>query len=162
MAYDMEGEGIPFVFIHQAATNRRLWHHQRNSFYRKYRLITVNVSGHGEVSWPSEEPSIERAADHVQELLVRLKTSPAFWGGVSMGATIAMRMTLSHPLLVRVLILVSPWSHLSASIPEVLLIVYFDWLKRATCRPTLISFCAISSPLCIWTVIIQRLSAFVP
>jgi len=22
MAYDMEGEGVPFVFIHQAATNR--------------------------------------------------------------------------------------------------------------------------------------------
>jgi len=73
-----------------------------------------------------------------------------------------MRMTLSHPLLVRVLILVSPWSHLPASIPEVFLIVYFDWLKRATCRPTLISFCTISSPLCIWTVIIQRSSAFVP
>jgi pimeloyl-ACP methyl ester carboxylesterase len=113
MAYDMEGEGVPLVFIHQVATDRRLWHHQRSSFYRRYRLITVDVMGHGEVSWPSEELSIERAAGHVQELLKRLKAGPAFLVGVSMGAAIAMRMTLSHPLLVRGLILVSPWSHTS-------------------------------------------------
>jgi 3-oxoadipate enol-lactonase len=113
MAYDMEGEGVPLVFIHQVATDRRLWHHQRNSFYRRYRLITVDVMGHGEVSWPSEEFSIERAAGHVQELLERLKAGPAFLIGVSMGAAIAMRMALSNSLLVRGLILVSPWSHTS-------------------------------------------------
>jgi 3-oxoadipate enol-lactonase len=113
IAYDMEGEGIPLVFIHQVATDRRLWHYQRSSFYRRYRLITVDVMGHGEVSWPLEEFSIERAAGHVQELLERLEAGPAFLVGVSMGAAIAMRMTLSHPLLVRGLILVSPWSHTS-------------------------------------------------
>jgi pimeloyl-ACP methyl ester carboxylesterase len=113
LAYDMEGEGVPIVFIHQAATDRRLWHHQRNSFHRKYRLITVDVMGHGEVSWPTEALSIERAAEHVQELLARLKTGPVFLVGASMGAAIAMRMTLSYPLLARGLILVSPWSHTS-------------------------------------------------
>jgi pimeloyl-ACP methyl ester carboxylesterase len=113
IAYDMEGEGVPLVFIHQAATDRRLWHHQRSSFNRKYRLITVDVMGHGEVSWPSEELSIERAADHVQELLARLKTGPVFLVGASMGAAIAMRMTLNYPLLARGLILISPWSQTS-------------------------------------------------
>jgi pimeloyl-ACP methyl ester carboxylesterase len=113
IAYDMEGEGVPLVFIHQASTDRRLWHHQRSSFKRKYRLITIDVMGHGEASWPFEELSIERAADHVQELLARLKTGPAFLVGASMGAAIAMRMTLSYPLLARGLILISPWSQTS-------------------------------------------------
>jgi 3-oxoadipate enol-lactonase len=113
MAYDMEGEGVPLVFIHQVATDRRLWLHQRSSFYRRYRLITVDVMGHGEVSWPPQEFSLERAAGHVQKLLEHLKAGPAFVIGVSMGAAIAMRIALSDPLLVRGLILVSPWSHTS-------------------------------------------------
>jgi 3-oxoadipate enol-lactonase len=113
MAYEMEGEGVPLVFIHQAATDRRLWQHQRSSFYRRYRLIAVDVMGHGEVAWPPEEFSLERAADHVQKLLEWLKAGPAFVIGVSMGAAIAMRIALSTPLLVRGLILVSPWSHTS-------------------------------------------------
>jgi 3-oxoadipate enol-lactonase len=113
MAYDMEGEGVPLVFIHQVATDRRLWHHQRRSFSRRYRLITVDVMGHGEVSWPREEFSLERAAGHVQQLLEWLKAGPVFMIGVSMGSDIAMRIALSNPHLVRGLILISPWSHTS-------------------------------------------------
>jgi pimeloyl-ACP methyl ester carboxylesterase len=113
MAYDMEGEGVPLVFIHQVATDRRLWHHQRSSFYRRYRLITVDIMGHGEVSWPPGEFSLERAAGHVQGLLERLKAGPAFVVGVSMGSAVAMKIALSGPQLVRGLILVSPWSHTS-------------------------------------------------
>jgi pimeloyl-ACP methyl ester carboxylesterase len=113
MAYDIAGDGVPLVFIHQVATDRRLWHYQRSIFYRRYRLITVDIMGHGQVSWPSEEFSLERTAAHVQTLLERLKAGPAFLIGVSMGAAIAMRIALSDPLLVRGLILISPWSHTS-------------------------------------------------
>jgi 3-oxoadipate enol-lactonase len=113
IAYDMEGEGIPLVFIHQAATDRRLWHHQRSTFCRRYRLIAVDIMGHGQVSWPPEEFSSECTATYVHTLLERLKTGPAFLIGVSMGAAIAMRVALSNPLVVRGLILISPWIHAS-------------------------------------------------
>jgi 3-oxoadipate enol-lactonase len=108
MAYDIAGDGVPLVFIHQVATDRRLWHYQRSIFYRRYRLITVDIMGHGQVSWPSEEFSLDRTAAHVQTLLERLKAGPAFLIGVSMGAAIAMRIALSDPLLVRGLVLISP------------------------------------------------------
>jgi pimeloyl-ACP methyl ester carboxylesterase len=113
MAYDMEGEGVPLVFIHQVATDRRLWHHQRSPFSRRYRLITVDVLGHGEVSWPPAEFSLELAATHVRRLLEWLRIGPAFMIGVSMGSAIAMKIALNNPHLVRGLILVSPWSHTS-------------------------------------------------
>jgi pimeloyl-ACP methyl ester carboxylesterase len=67
--------------------------------------------GHGEVSRPPEEFSLERAAGHVQELLRWLQAGPAFLVGVFMGAAIAMRVVLSNPLLVRGLIPISPRSH---------------------------------------------------
>ena len=113
LAYETVGEGVPLVFIHQVATDRRLWHYQRRSFYRRYRLIGIDVMGHGEVSWPPEAFSLERAAGDIQQLLERLQASPAFIVGVSMGAVIALRMALTNPLQVRGLILVSPWSHAS-------------------------------------------------
>jgi hypothetical protein len=43
MVYNREGEGVPLVFIHQVATDRRLWHHQWRTFCRRYRLITVDT-----------------------------------------------------------------------------------------------------------------------
>jgi pimeloyl-ACP methyl ester carboxylesterase len=114
MVYDSEGQGVPLVFIHEVTTDRRLWHHQRNAFSQRYRLITVDVLGHGEARWPSlEEFSLERAADHVQDLLGRLDAYPAFVIGVSMGAAVAMHMAFKDPLLVRGLILVSPWNYMS-------------------------------------------------
>ena len=111
MVYDREGEGLPLVFIHQVATDRRLWHHQWRTFCRRYRLITVDTLGHGEVSQPSEEFSLERTAGHVQELLKWLQAGPAFLVGVFTGPAIAMRAAPSNPLLVRGLIPINPWSH---------------------------------------------------
>lgn len=109
MAYDIEGEGVPLLFIHQVATDRRLWEHQRKSFSQRYRLITIDVMGHGEVAWSHQEFSLGHAVDRVRVLLERLETGPAFVTGVSMGATIALQLALRHPALVRGLILVSPW-----------------------------------------------------
>jgi pimeloyl-ACP methyl ester carboxylesterase len=111
MAYDLEGEGVPFLFIHQVATDRRLWQHQRKAFSQRYRLIIIDVMGHGEVAWAHQEFSLGHAADQVRILLERLETGPAFMIGVSMGATIAMKLALNHPSLVRGLILVSPWGY---------------------------------------------------
>jgi len=113
MTYEIAGEGVPLVFIHQVATDHRLWQHQRRIFHRRYRLITVDVMGHGQLSWPPEAFSLKHTAIHVQRLLEQLKAGPAFLIGVSMGAAIAMRIAMSDPLLVRGLILISPWSHTS-------------------------------------------------
>jgi pimeloyl-ACP methyl ester carboxylesterase len=113
MAYDMVGEGIPLVFIHQVATDRRLWRQQYPSLSPRYRMITVDILGHGERLWPLNELSIECAATHIQGLLERLGTGAVFLIGVSMGAVVAMRVALNTPLLVRGLVLLSPWTQIS-------------------------------------------------
>jgi pimeloyl-ACP methyl ester carboxylesterase len=113
MAYDMEGDGVPLVFIHQVATDRRLWHHQRLSLHRRYRVITLDLLGHGEVAWPPHEFSLESAASRVHTLLTEVNAEPGFVIGVSMGAAIAMRLALHDPGAVRGLILISPWGQMS-------------------------------------------------
>jgi 3-oxoadipate enol-lactonase len=111
LGYEMEGKGPPLIFIHQVATDHRLWRRQRTYFRARYRPITVDVLGHGQVAWPPQERSIAQAARRVQQFLERLGTGPAFVIGVSIGAAIAMRVALNAPALVRGLGLVSPWSH---------------------------------------------------
>jgi pimeloyl-ACP methyl ester carboxylesterase len=111
LAYDTEGEGVPLLFIHQVATDRRLWQHQRQSFSQRYRLVTVDVMGHGEGVCLPQGFSLGQATEQIQELLRRLEAGPAFVIGVSMGAAIAMRLALSDPSLLRGLILISPWNY---------------------------------------------------
>lgn len=109
MSYEMEG--VPLVFLHQVATDHRLWHRQRTYFRTRYWVLTVDVLGHGPAAWPEQELSIEQAARRVQQLLEQLGTGPAFMIGVSMGAAIALHVSLDAPALVQGLVLVSPWSH---------------------------------------------------
>ena len=110
MTYEMEGEGLPLVFIHEVATDHRLWTHQRSYFQRSYRVITVDVLGHGQATWPEHELTIEHAARRVQQLIERLGVGPVFVIGVSMGAIIAMHIALNAPALIQGLVPVSAWS----------------------------------------------------
>jgi pimeloyl-ACP methyl ester carboxylesterase len=113
IAYEVAGEGVALIFIHQAATDQRIWQRQRTYFAQRYHVITVDVLGHGQVAWPAHEVSIEQAARHVQQLMERLRTGPAFLIGVSMGAAVAVRAAFEAPAVVRGLGLVSPWDYAS-------------------------------------------------
>jgi 3-oxoadipate enol-lactonase len=113
IGYEMAGEGVALVFIHEAATDQRIWQHQGAYFGQRYRVLTVDVLGHGRIAWPPQEVSIEQAARRLQQLMERLDVGPAFLIGVSMGAAVAMRIAFEAPALVRGLGLVSPWNYAS-------------------------------------------------
>jgi pimeloyl-ACP methyl ester carboxylesterase len=111
VAYEMADEGVSLVFIHEVATDQRIWQRQRTFFRQRYRTITVDILGHGRVAWSPQEISIGQAARRVEQLMERLGTGPAFMVGVSMGAAVAMRIAFESPALVRGLGLVSPWNY---------------------------------------------------
>jgi len=111
--YDARGKGVPLVFIHQVATDRRIWQHQLGAFAGQYLTVAVDILGHGEQGWPLDEMSIGQAAVHLQRLLEQVVPRQAFLVGVSMGAVVAMQCALIAPSLVRGLILVSPWIRIS-------------------------------------------------
>jgi 3-oxoadipate enol-lactonase len=113
IAYETAGEGVSLVFLHQAATDQRIWQRQLTHFHQRYRTLTIDMLGHGPVPWPPHELSIAQAARRVQQLMERLGTGPAFIIGVSMGAAVAMRIAFEAPALVRGLGLISPWNYAS-------------------------------------------------
>jgi pimeloyl-ACP methyl ester carboxylesterase len=111
IAYEMVGEGVSLVFIHEVSTDQRIWQRQQSYFCQGYRTLSVDLLGHGQVAWPPQEISIELAAHRIQQLMERLGIGPAFLIGVSMGAAVAMRLAFEAPALVRGLGLVSPWNY---------------------------------------------------
>ena len=113
IGYDTRGQGVPLVFIHQVATDRRIWQYQLPSLAGQYLTVTVDILGHGVPGWTMAEMSIGRAAIHVQRLLEQVVPGQAFLVGVSMGAAVALQCALNAPSLVRGLILVSPWMRIS-------------------------------------------------
>ncbi len=111
LAREMQG-GVPLLFfIHQVASDRRLWHNQQTHFLERYRSISVDVFGHGTNALQSYEFSLDREVLAIQRLIERLGSHPAFLIGVSMGAAIALRTASVTPSLVEGLVLVSPWTH---------------------------------------------------
>ena len=120
IAYETVGEGVSLVFIHEAATDQRIWQRQRTFFRHRSRVITADILGHGGAAWPPQEVAIEQAARRVEQLMERLGTGPAFIVGASMGAAVAMRIAFEAPALVRGLGLVSPWNYASGDIQSLI------------------------------------------
>lgn len=120
IAYEMIGEGVSLIFIHEVSTDQRIWQRQLTYFRQRYRTISVDILGHGLVAWPPQEISIAQAARRIQQLMERLGTGPAFMIGVSMGAAVAMRIAFEAPALVRGLGLVSPWSYTSGDMQSLI------------------------------------------
>ncbi len=111
IAYEMEGDGVPLLFIHQVASDRRIWHHQRTHFHDRYRFITVDVFNHGTNAPPRHELSLDWESQGVHRMIEWLGSQPAFLIGVSLGAAIAVRAACVKPSLVEGLVLISPWTH---------------------------------------------------
>jgi pimeloyl-ACP methyl ester carboxylesterase len=101
------------VFIHQVGTDHRIWEYQLAPLADQYLTVGIDILGHGGPQWPSEEMSIAGAALHVKQVLEQVVPGRAFLVGVSMGAAVAMRCAMIAPSLIRGLVLVSPWSHVS-------------------------------------------------
>ncbi len=108
---DTGGPGLPVLFQHGLCGDAR----QTSEVFPRdalFRRITLECRGHG-ASAPGdpEKFSIATFADDAAALIEANGLAPIIAGGISMGAAIAMRLTVLRPELVRGLIIARPaWS----------------------------------------------------
>ncbi|KZD20483.1 alpha/beta fold hydrolase [Tardiphaga robiniae] len=108
----VSGEGIPLVFVHGFTTTAEFWREQVETFSARYRVIRINLPGHG----PSRHPqgrsyTIETFVEDVLEVYRALEIDAAILVGLSMGGTVAQSFTLAYPERVRALVLVGATPH---------------------------------------------------
>lgn len=106
--YKSIGNGIPFHFQHGLGSNL----HQPQGLLaglENVQLISMDCPGHGEA--PLIEgalPSFNHYADQLLALMDELKVEKAIFGGISMGAGIALNVALRFPERVKALVLIRP------------------------------------------------------
>jgi pimeloyl-ACP methyl ester carboxylesterase len=52
IAYNDHGVGLPIVFLHAFPLNRSMWAQQEAALSSQFRVITIDLRGHGESDAP--------------------------------------------------------------------------------------------------------------
>lgn len=105
LAYSDEGEGHPIVFLHAFPLNRTMWVPQVEVLKDHYRIITIDLRGHGESDAPMWRYTLEQFADDSIALLQHLAIPQATIVGLSMGGYILFTLYQKYPEFVRALVL---------------------------------------------------------
>jgi 3-oxoadipate enol-lactonase len=88
LAYSDRGTGLPIVFLHAFPLNRSMWTQQEEALCSQFRVITIDLRGHGESDAPLWRYTLEQYADDVNALLEQLSIQQALFVGLSMGGYI--------------------------------------------------------------------------
>lgn len=104
---DSGGDGPAIVFSHGLLMDHEMFGPQLHAFRHHYRCITWDERGHGQTAGDHIEPfSYYDSADDLAALLAHLDIKQAVLAGMSQGGYLSLRCALTHPEIVRALILI--------------------------------------------------------
>lgn len=109
--YDLEisGQGKALLLLHGFGGNKSTWADLRAGLDSEYRVIAVDILGHGASDKPTQVRAYHmvRASCDVISLLDELRIPACHLLGYSMGGRLALRLAVSYPTRFRSLILES-------------------------------------------------------
>jgi pimeloyl-ACP methyl ester carboxylesterase len=93
LVYDDDGAGVPVVLIHSYSGNRGHWTFQRRALLDSgYRVIAIDLRGHGDSDQPAFGLRMSRYGQDVHELLEELELDEAIVVGHSFGVAVLWAM----------------------------------------------------------------------
>jgi 3-oxoadipate enol-lactonase len=105
--YESFGQGEPLLFIHGLGSSIRDWENQIPRFAERYRVVALDLRGHGRSDKPPGPYSSKLFADDIAALIRSIDIGPAHLVGLSLGGFIACQLAVDHGDLVRSLIVVN-------------------------------------------------------
>ena len=104
-AYDIDGpaDGPSIVFVHGTRLSRSMWGAQMDDLRDAYRVIAVDLPGHGRLA--DRRFTLAGAADAVADAIETAGGGQAVVVGLSLGGYVAMDLAARRPDLVRGLVL---------------------------------------------------------
>lgn len=109
--YEEYGAGKPLVLLHGFGGCTRNWHPFVAELSKRYRLIVVDLRGHGYSTNPGNRFTHREAADDVLMLLDRLGIERFQAMGISSGGMALLHMATSRPERIEAMVLISATTH---------------------------------------------------
>jgi 3-oxoadipate enol-lactonase len=106
--YQDQGSGPPLIFLHAFAVSGDMWFPQMAALAAAgYRVLSVDLRGHGRSSAPAGPYTIPQMASDVHALIEALRLERPCVVGLSMGGRVALCLGLDHPDFLQAVVLVS-------------------------------------------------------
>jgi pimeloyl-ACP methyl ester carboxylesterase len=108
--YSDVGKGTAVVLLHGFLENAKMWDDFVPEISKKYRVITIDLLGHGQTDPLGYIHSMEDNADMVHAILSELRIRKAIFAGHSMGGYVALAFAELYPESMKGLALVNSTS----------------------------------------------------
>jgi pimeloyl-ACP methyl ester carboxylesterase len=110
ISYTDSGEGKAIVFLHGFLENKKMWQDYVTFLEGKYRVITIDLLGHGKSECLGYVHSMEENANVVHEVLEHLHIQKAIIVGHSMGGYVGLAFAELYPNEIQKLVLLNSTS----------------------------------------------------
>ncbi len=106
--YEDYGQGAPLLLLHGLGSSGLDWEYQVPAFRAAgYRVITLDLRGHGRSDKPRERYSMRMFSADVEALIDHLHLGPVHLVGLSMGAMVGFQLAVDQPHLLKSLCIVN-------------------------------------------------------
>lgn len=106
------------VFIHEWLCNQSYWKNQVKYFSGNYRVVTLDLAGHGLSGDNRTSYTLDLYADDVIAVIKKVKARKVILVGHSIGASVAVKVALKMPEKVVAIIAVDTFQNLTQDYPE--------------------------------------------
>ena len=93
---DWGGQGPPAVLLHGGALTARTWDYVALALRGEFRLLAIDLRGHGESDW-ADDYSIDGHASDILAVVDGLGIRHGHLAGMSLGGMVACEFALRHP-----------------------------------------------------------------
>lgn len=98
IAYEVEGKGTTtIVFVHGWSCDRSYWKAQLKPFSRDYKVVAIDLAGHGQSGLGREDWTIESFGDDVVAVVDTLDLNRVILVGHSMGGNVIVKAACRLP-----------------------------------------------------------------
>lgn len=124
--YEEYGHGAPLVLVHGLGSSTRDWEKQIPVLSARYRLIVLDVRGHGRSDKPRERYSIGGFSADLGALIDHLDLGAVHLVGWSMGGMICFQLAVNEPARVKSVCIVNSAPEVKVRTPD----DCWQWFKR--------------------------------
>jgi non-heme chloroperoxidase len=105
--YEEWGSGSPFLFVHGGGMSHEAWEQQACGLAERFRVVTLDLRGHGASDKPPHGHTFERFTEDVEALVAHLGLRDIRLVCHGIGCYVGILLALKRPQLVSALVLAS-------------------------------------------------------